>query len=109
MFLLALDAVQKVLSNAHKHFANTRILRLIEHFKTINLSIMHRPLNPWCYLPLLDITFCLHFTIKCYVDLTFLDNKSRLYLLFSSKRKAIQQKVFILFLLCILLKLSIAF
>ena len=29
MFLLPLDAVQKVLSNAHRHFANKLILRLI--------------------------------------------------------------------------------
>ena len=96
MFLLPLDAVQDVLSDAHKHFANTRILRLIEHFKTIKSSIMYR-LFKLCCLPLLDITFCLHFTIKCYVDLTFLDIKSLLYLLFSSGRKPIQQKLFILF------------
>ena len=32
MLLLPLDAVQKVLSNAHIVFENKRILRLIEHF-----------------------------------------------------------------------------
>ena len=35
MFWISLVAVQKILSNAHKHFANTRILLLIEHFETI--------------------------------------------------------------------------
>ena len=93
MFLLPLESAQEDLSNAHITFENKRILRLIEHVKTIKQSIMYRPLN-LCYLPMLFITFCLHFTIKCYVDLTFLDIKSRLYLLFSSQRKAIQQMLF---------------
>ena len=37
---------------------------------------MYRPLN-LSYLPLLFITFCLYFIIKCYVDLTFLDIESK--------------------------------
>ena len=43
------------------------------------------------------LTFCISLTVKCDRELTFLEIKSRFYVLFSSGRKAIQQMLFLFF------------